>query len=83
MRKLPVTALPQPGDSSVGMVAGAGLESVQTDLVPRQHGQIGSRFPARMGRQGADQGQKFGPFSPSGSLTEVAKMLPSHAESNT
>ena len=30
MRKIPATALPQPGDSSVGMVAGAGLESGQT-----------------------------------------------------
>jgi hypothetical protein len=30
MRKLPTTALPQPGDSSVGMAAGAGLESGQT-----------------------------------------------------
>ena len=34
MRKLPATALPKPGDSSVGVVAGAGFERVQTATFP-------------------------------------------------
>jgi len=35
MRKIPATALPQPGDSSVGMVAGAGLAWMQQYVVKR------------------------------------------------
>jgi hypothetical protein len=33
MRKIPAMALPRPGDSSVGMVAGAGFEPVQKNLI--------------------------------------------------
>ncbi len=83
IRKIPASIVPRPGFVSVRLVAGAGLESVQTGLVPRRHGQTGCRFRGRIGGRGADRGQKSGPFSPSGNLTEVTTLLPSRAESNT
>ena len=53
---------PVPRGSSI--VARAGLESVQTDLVPSRHGQIGGRFRAQWTDRGKIRGRDPGLLHP-------------------